>query len=148
MSLNKEETFEKLNLSNNCKFLLMKSNSTVKYIISRFLNIRTHRPTYTMDGICFSPSQKIKLIGIGLYGSHQNKILNATIKILDGPSISSSVIYEDNIQVTPGLSKLKAISPIMLSNAKTYKQNQDYSVLLLPKGFANCYGGNQGKKFD
>ena len=98
-----------------------------------------------MDGICFSPSQKIKLIGIGLYGSHENKIINATIKILDGPSISSNVIYEENIQVAPAPSKLKAVSPILFTNAITCKQNQDYSVLLLPKRCANCYGGQQGK---
>jgi hypothetical protein len=144
MSLNNEQTFEQLNVKNNCKFLLI-NNYIVKYTISRFLNVSQFWFTYTIDGICFSPSQKIKLIGIGLYGSHENKIMQATMKILDGPSISSNVIYEENIEVAPGISKFNPISPIMFSKAITCKQNQDYSVLLLTRTTSNCYYGQQGK---
>ena len=144
MSLNNEETFEQLNVPNNCKFLLI-NNYIVKYTISRFLNVSQFWFTYAIDGICFSPSQKIKLIGIGLYGSHENKILKAIVKILDGPSVSSNVIYEENIEIAPGISKLYPISPIMFSKAITCKQNQDYSVLLLTRTTSNCYYGQQGK---
>lgn len=67
----------------------------------------------------FSPSEKIKLIGIGLFGSNENKTISSTVKILDGPSISSKVIYEENIEIAPGISKLYSISQI-------YFQSQFY----------------------
>ena len=144
VALNNEETFEQLNISNNCKFLLL-NNKIVKYSLSRFLNVSQYWFTYSIDGICFSPSQKIKLIGIGLYGSHENKIIISTIKILDGPSISSNIIYEENIEIPPAISKLYSISQIMFTKPVTCQQNQEYSVLLLTKTTTNCYYGQQGK---
>ena len=144
ISLYNEETFEQINVSNNCKFLLINS-SISKYTISRFLNVSQYWFTYTIDGICFSPSQKIKLLGVGLYGSHENKIIDSTIKILDGPSMSNNVLYEENIEVLPGVSKLCCVSPIMFSKAITCHKNQDYSVLLLTRTNTNSYYGQQGK---
>ena len=66
-----EYTFEQLNVLNNVKFLLLSKNN-VAYIISRYINIRQYLYLYNIDGICFSPSQKIKMLGVGLYGSHKN----------------------------------------------------------------------------
>ena len=144
MSLKKDYNFEQLNLLNNSKFLLLKTNN-IKYTISRFSNISQFWFTYSIDGICFSPSQKIKLVGIGLFGSQENKIISSTIKILDGPSITSKIIYEENIEVTPGISKLYAICQIYFSKPIICKQNQDYSVLLYSKTLTNSYYGLQGK---
>ena len=144
MSLKKDYNFEQLDLLNNSKFLLLKTNN-IKYTISRFSNISQFWFTYSIDGICFSPSQKIKLVGIGLFGSQENKIISSTIKILDGPSITSKIIYEENIEVTPGISKLYAICQIYFSKPIICKQNQDYSVLLYSKTLTNSYYGLQGK---
>ena len=144
MSLKKEYTFEQLNVLNNCKILLLKEKN-IKYTISRFSNIGQFWFTYSIDGICFSPSQKIKLIGIGLFGSNENKTISSTIKILDGPSISSKTIYEENIEISPGISKLYSISQIYFSKPILCKQNQDYSILLYSKTLTNSYYGQQGK---
>ena len=144
-SLQNEYPFEQLNILNNAKFLLLKANN-IKLTLSRFLNVSQYWYTYSVDGICFSSSQKIKLIGIGLYGSHENKIINSTIKILDGPSINSKIIYEENIDISPGISKIYAVSQIFFSKPIICKQNQDYSVILYSKTLTNCYYGRQGKQ--
>ena len=144
-SLQNEYPFEQLNILNNAKFLLLKANN-IKLTLSRFLNVSQYWYTYSVDGICFSSSQKIKLIGIGLYGSHENKIINSTIKILDGPSINSKIIYEENIDISPGISKVYAVSQIFFSKPIICKQNQDYSVILYSKTLTNCYYGQQGKQ--
>ena len=144
MLLKKEYTLEQINILNKSKFLLIKANN-IKYLVSRFTNISQFWFTYAIDGICFSPSQKIKLLGIGLFGSHENKIISAIIRILDGPSYSSPVIYEDNIEIPASLSKINAISQIMFIKPINCKKNQDYSVVLLTKTLTNCYFGNKGK---
>ena len=144
-SLQNEYPFEQLNILNNAKFLLLKANN-IKLTLSRFLTVSQYWYTYSVDGICFSSSQKIKLIGIGLYGSHENKIINSTIKILDGPSINSKIIYEENIDISPGISKIYAVSQIFFSKPIICKQNQDYSVILYSKTLTNCYYGQQGKQ--
>ena len=144
-SLQNEYPFEQLNILNNAKFLLLKANN-IKLTLSRFLNVSQYWYTYSVDGICFSSSQKIKLIGIGLYGSHENKIINSTIKILDKPSINSKIIYEENIDISPGIIKVYAVSQIFFSKPIICKQNQDYSVILYSKTLTNCYYGQQGKQ--
>lgn len=143
-SLKKEYTFEQLDVLNNSKFLLLNEN-IVKYTLSRFSSVGQNWFTYAIDGICFSSSQKIKLIGVGLYGSHENKIISSTIKILEGPSIASKVIYEENIEILPGISKLYSISEIFFSKPIICNQNQDYSVLLTSKTLTNSYYGQNGK---
>lgn len=142
--LQNQYSFEQLNILNSARFLLLKSNN-IKYIVSRFSNVSQFWYTYTIDGICFSPSQKIKLIGIGLYGSQENKIINSVIKILDGPSINSKILYEENADISPGISKSYAVSQIFFSKPVICKQNQDYSVILYTKTLTNCYYGQHGK---
>lgn len=144
-SLQSEYTFEQLNILNNAKFLLLKENN-IKYTISRFQKTNQFWYIYPIDGICFSSSKKIKLLGIGLYGSQENKIINSNLKILDGPSINSRSIYEENIDISPGISKLNSISQIYFTKPIICKQNQEYSVLLYSKANTNCYYGMQGKR--
>ena len=144
--LKKEYTFEQLNLLNNAKFLIS-SKSRVAYTVSRYINIRQYWYLYSLDGICFSPSQKIKLIGVGLYGSHENKIINGVIKILNGPSIMSKTITEENVEIAPSTSKLGAITQFYFSKPIFCKQNQDYSIILQTKVNTNTFYGSNGKPF-
>ena len=139
-----EYTFEQLNLLNNSKFLLLSKNS-VAYTISRYIDVRQYWFLYSIDGICFSPSQKIKLVGVGLYGSHENKIINATIKILDGPSSMSKILLEENIEINPSTNKFAAITQIYFSKPVFCLQNQDYSVVLYTKTNTNTFYGINGK---
>ena len=142
--LKKETTFEQLNILNNCKLLLM-SEHNIKYTLSRFVIVNQFWYSYSTDGICFSPSHKIKLIGVGLYGSHENKTIRGTIKILDGASINDKILYEDNIEISPAENKANAVIPINFTKPVLCKQNQDYSVVLTSRASTNSYYGQQGK---
>ena len=141
-----EYTFEQLNVLNNVKFLLLSKNN-VAYTISRYINIGQYWYLYSIDGICFSPSQKIKLLGVGLYGSHENKIINATIKILDGPSTISKILLEENIEIYPSSNKYGAITQIFFPKPVFCGQNQDYSVILCTKTNTNTFFGTNGKAY-
>lgn len=144
--LKTEYTFENLNVTNNSKIILLSSNK-ITYTVSRYINIKQFWYLYNLDGICFSPSQKIKLIGVGLFGSHENKIINATLKILDGPSVTSNTIFEENIEIAPSENKFGAIIKIFFSKPVFCRENQDYSVILNSKTFTNTFFGTNGQQY-
>ena len=171
----KDYTYEQIDLLNNSKFLLLKEQK-IKYTVSRYAAVSQYwfissldgicfstsqkikligiglygsheNKISSLDGICFSTSQKIKLIGIGLYGSHENKIIDSTIKILEGSEITDKIILEENIEVSPAINKFYPISQIYFSKPLICKQNQDYCILLNSKKSTNAYYGRQGKSF-
>ena len=144
MILKNDNTFEQLNIPNNCKILLT-TEYNIKYTLSRFPDIGQFWYTYSQDGICFIPSQNIRLLGIGLYGSHENKLMDSTLKILEGPSISSNILYEENIEISPGINKNSAISKFFFPKSILCKQEKEYSIVLISKTFTNCYYGQHGK---
>jgi len=143
--LNNENTFEQLNLMNNAK-LLITSKNKIAYSVSRYINIRQYWYIYPLDGICFSSSQKIKLIGVGLFGCHDNnKIINGTLRILDGPSLMNKTIIEENVEVQPSNNKLGAITKIYFPKPVFCGKNQDYSIVFTTKTNGNSFYGTNGK---
>lgn len=144
--LKKEYTFEQINLFNNSKILLLIKNK-VTYTVSRYANTRQPWYLYNLDGICFSASKRIKLTGVGLYGSKDNKIIPVTIKILDGSSTMGGLIFEENVEIIPASNELGAITKIIFSKPVDCKQNQDYSVILYSKINANTFYGYNGKAY-
>ena len=142
--LKNEITFEQLNLLNNAK-LLITSKNKLAYTVSRYVNIKQYWYIYNLDGICFSSSKKIKLIGVGLFGSHDNKIINGTLRILDGPSVISKTIIEENVEIQPSNNKLGAITKVTFSKPVLCGQNQDYSIIFLTKIKGNSFYGTNGK---
>lgn len=144
MKLKNDYSFEQLDIKNNCKILLTQENN-IKYVVSRFKTINQYWYTYVTDGITFSVSQKIRLVGMGLFGSHEGKSLTSILKILDGPSMDSSVIYEENYEVPPATSKSTAVLPVYFSKPVNLNAGQSYSVCLITKTNSNSYYGQQGK---
>lgn len=144
--LKEEYTYEQINLINNSKILLLVENK-VSYTVSRYISIRQSWYLYSLDGICFSPSKKIKLTGVGLYGSHDNRIITGTIKILDGPSTMSNPIFEQNVEISPSSNALASIIKIFFSKPIECKQNQDYSIILYSKVTTNTFYGTNGKAY-
>ena len=102
--LNSETTFEQLNLENNSKMLILEL-SEQECKISRFQIVQKFWYFNNQDGICFSPSQNIKLLGIAIYCPHDNKIMNASIKIIEGASFSGKVLIEENTEIQPSNNK-------------------------------------------
>lgn len=143
--IKKENTFEQINIFNNSKILLIAKK--IVYTISRYINTKQYWYMFTLDGICFSPSQTIKLIGVGLYGSNENKIISAILKILDGPSVGSKSIFEENIEISPSTNTINAINKFYFPNPIVCKKNQDYSIILNSKTTANIFYGTNGKNY-
>lgn len=144
--LKNECTFEQLNLLNNSKFLITEK-ACVAHTVSRFININQFWYTYSLDGICFSSSKKIKLIGVGLFGSHENKTIPGTLRILEGPSSTSKIIIEENVEIPPSSNKQLAISKIYFKKPILCKKDQDYSVVLNTRVNSNIYYGSNGKQY-
>jgi hypothetical protein len=143
--LNNENIFEQLNLMNNAKLLIISKNK-IAYSVSRYTIIRQYWYIYSLDGICFSSSQRIKLIGVGLFGSHDNnRIINGTLRILDGSSITSKTIIEENVEVQPSNNKLGDITKIYFPKPVFCGKNQDYSIVLITKTNGNSFYGTNGK---
>lgn len=145
MLLKKDFTFEQLNISNNCKMLLLLKKISTS-TVSRFNTVNRYWFTYSIDGICFTPSEKIQLTGVGVYGSYENKTVMGTLKILDGPSFSSKIIYEQNVEIPPAQTNTEAVIKIHLSKPVKCKKEQEYSVLLYSNNLTNSYCGQGGKK--
>ena len=144
--LKNDFTFEQLNILNNCKILLLKQKNII-LCVSRFSIINKYWFTYTLDGICFTPSEKIKLIGVGIYGSYENKTVSGILKILDGGSINNKSLIEENVEIPPSKTENEAIIKLYFSKPVICKKNQDYSVILQSRMLTNSYCGQSGKKF-
>lgn len=143
--LAKENTFEQLNICNKAKILILEMNETEKKI-NRFLKSKKFWCNYDNDGICFSPSENIKLSGVGIYSPHDNKVINGVIKIIEGPSIAGKILLEQNAELQPCFDNINIISKIEFSKKIICKKNMDYSILFSTNVTSNCYSGNLGKK--
>lgn len=143
--LKKEFTFEQLNILNDCKILLFKKRSKL-FSLNRFTTVNKYWFTYSIDGICFSSSDKIKLAGIGVYGSYENKTVKGELKILDGDSINSKILIEQYVEVPPAKSRTEPIIKLFFSKPIICQKNRDYSILLFSKELTNSYCGQGGKK--
>ena len=144
--LKKEYTFEQINLFNNSKILLLIKNKVI-YSVSRFVNTRQPWYLYNLEGICLSASKRIKLVGVGLYGSKDNKIIPVTLKILDGSSTMGNIIFEENVEIVPASNELGPITKIVFSKPVDCKQNQDYSIIIYSKINTNTFYGFNGKAY-
>lgn len=139
-------TFEELRFLNDCKILLLKQKNII-LCVSRYAITNKYWFTYSLDGICFSPSEKIKLIGVGIYGSCENKTVSGILKILDGDSINNKSLIEENVEIPPSRNETEAIIKLYFSKPIVCKKNQDYSVILQSRILVNSYCGQSGRKF-
>ena len=128
--LKNENTFEQLKLKNNEKILIIKTKLKEKKV-NRFTLINDYWYSYKQDGISFSVSKNIKLLGVGLYRSHTNREIQGVLKILQGNSITDKVIAETNATITPSSNQSNCIFKIMLQKPLTCLKNKDYSIFFL-----------------
>jgi hypothetical protein len=142
----KDELFyDQIELKPNSKILLCALKMT-QCKLSRFNITYNWWYTYNTDGITFSVNKKIKLCGLGLYGSHENKTQNGNLKIFEGTVSSiSSILYEEPVEVIPSPDQNNAIIPIYFSKPINIKPQVDYTVQLISTNYCYLYYGNGGK---
>lgn len=137
--------FDQINLTPNAKILLCGLKMT-QCKLARFNITYNWWYTYNTDGISFSVNKKIKLAGVGLYGSHESKIQNGTLKIFEGTCSSmGGIIYEEPVEVVAAPDQANSIIPINLSKAVTIKPHLDYTIQLICTNYCYLYYGSGGK---
>ena len=138
--LKNETSFEQLNLPNNAKILIYES-SELEYKISRYQIIQKYFYCNYQDGITFSVTKDIYILGAGIFCSQENSI-KGTLKILEGPHITSKVLMEENAEILP--SKSASVSKIKFSKGVLCKKNMDYSLIFISNISTNTYSGAKG----
>lgn len=142
----KEEFFfDQLDLRPNAKFLLcgLKMN---QYKLARFTITYNWWYTYNSDGVTFSVNKKIKLAGCGLYGSHESKTQNGTIKIFEGTCANiGAILHEEPVEVPPVADQNNSVIPITFKKAVNIKPHLDYTIQLCCTNYCYLYYGSGGK---
>lgn len=143
--LKNESTFEQLKLKNNTKILILEITE-LENKICRFPAVNKYWYSYRQDGICFSPSENIKLLGIGLYCPHDNvAVMNGVVKIIEGQSFYGKVIQEENAEIPVSTNQLNPSTKIKFSKSITCKKNMDYSIIFCSDIETNTFSGFKGK---
>ena len=140
--LKDELTFEQLNLKLNCKILLC-GQKLVNCKVNRFHQTLNWWYSYNMDGITFSCNKKIKLTGVGMYGSHEGKTQNGTLKIYENDS-PTNLLCEEIIEILPSADQSSAVIPINFKKPIIIKQNIDYTIQFQSSNYCYLYYGNGG----
>lgn len=139
-----QNTFEQLNMKNGTKIVLS-GLKLCQYTIHRYNSTNTWWYTYLNDGITFSVSKSIKLIGVGLYGSQEGKTQTGKIKLFEG-EMGGSLLLEENASVPPGMDESNCITPIMFSKPVKIKAGTDYMVEFQTSDYTYLYYGREGNK--
>ena len=140
--LKDEYTFEQLSLKSNCKILLC-GQKLINCKVNRFNQVLNWWYSYNMDGITFSCNKKIKLTGVGMYGSHEGKTQNGTLKIYENDS-PTNLLCEEIIEILPSADQSSAVIPINFKKPIVIKQNIDYTIQFQCSNYCYLYYGNGG----
>jgi hypothetical protein len=143
--IKEEFFFDQLDLRINAKILLSGLKMTHSKL-NRFSTTYNWWYTYNSDGITFSVNKRIKLGGVGLYGSHENKVQNGTLKIFEGCVNSmGAILYEEPVEVPAAPDQNNAIIPINFKKPINLKAQIDYTIQLICTNYCYLYYGGGGK---
>lgn len=143
--LKEEYSFEQLDFKQNNKLLFVKEKMT-SFTIKRYKTLYEWWYGYNSDGISFSISKKIRLTGVGLYCSHENKPQNGDLILCEesDPTFNLAEILE--IEVPPAGSKEEAVFPVMFSKPIILKPNIVYMIEFKCRNPCSMYYGAQGQE--
>ena len=142
--LHNEISFEQLNFFNNAKILILETKP-LELKISRYQLTQKFWYIISQDGIVFSVSKNIKLLGISLYCPYDNKVLSGIIKIIEGASFSGKIFLEENVEIQPSYNNLDTTFKINFSKPVICKKDNDYTIIFFANALSKCYSGIQGK---
>jgi len=143
--LKEEYFFDQLDFKPDAKLLIC-GLKMVQSKIQRFTLVYNWWYTYNIDGVSFSVNKKIRLCGVGLYGSHENKTQNGNLKLFTGNTSSvGSILYDEPIEVPPAPDQNNSISSIYLKKPILINPNQEYTIELICTNYCYLYYGSGGK---
>jgi hypothetical protein len=137
--------FDQIDLRSNSKMLLCGLKMT-QCKLTRYNTTYNWWYTYSTDGISFSVNKKLKLAGIGLYGSHESKTQNGSIKIFEGSVTNmGAIFYEEPVEIPPAPEQNICITQIYFKKPVGIKPHVDYTIQLICTNFCYLYYGSGGK---
>ncbi len=137
--------FDQIDLRPGAKFLLCGLKMTQNKI-SRYTVTYNWWYTYNTDGITFSVNKRIKICGVGLYGSHENKVQNGTIKIYEGSTSNmGSVLFDEPVEIPAAPEQNSAVIPINFKKAVNIRPQIEYTIVLICTNYCYLYYGGGGK---
>lgn len=142
--LKDDYTFEQLDFKQNNKLLIVKErlhSNTIK----RYKSIYEWWYGFNNDGISFSCNKKIKLTGVGLYRSHENKTQNGEVIVCEECSPSIHLTEVLCIEIAPTRNREEVIYPVMFSKPILIKPGIVYMVEFKCNNPCSMYYGNQGQ---
>jgi hypothetical protein len=144
----KDELFlDQLGVKNNTKFLLCQTKMT-QFRITRFSYTYTWWYLSSTDGLTFTVNKKIKIGGIGLYGSHESKVFRGALRIFEG-SISDrgTTLYEEQTEVPASNDQNNCITMVNFKKPVTIKPDIDYTIMVENSGgdYLYVYYGSGSK---
>jgi hypothetical protein len=144
----KDELFlDQLGVKNNAKFLLCQTKMT-QFKITRFTNTYTWWYFSSTDGITFVVNKKIKLGGLGLYGSHESKIFRGTLRVFEGSMADrGATLYEEQTEVPASSDQNNCITYVNFKKPVTIKPDIDYTIMVENSGgdYLYIYYGSGSK---
>jgi hypothetical protein len=137
--------FDQVNLMPMSKILLTEMKMT-EYSFSRHTYTYTYWYIYAMDGITFNVNKRMKLLGVGIYGSHENKVQTGTVKIFEGDvSCVGSILYEEPHEIPAAPTQVDAMTTVRFRRPINIKPNVDYTIQYNQTGTGYVYYGSGGK---
>jgi len=100
--LNKSnESIEKMGVMPFCKFLII-STMGKPLVVNRFstTNNGWGYSSSSVDGISFSPSRDVRVIGFGIYTPENDTVVNGTANFVSGNDAKGPTIFQKEVQVS------------------------------------------------
>lgn len=140
-----DKFFDQLNIKSCATILMYKMNEKAG-MLDRFTTSYTYWYSYANDGLGFSTDKNCKLTGIALWGSHESKIQNLTVKVLEGTWQNHSILFEDTVMVPAAPNQNDSKMPTMFKKKIRIKANTKYIIHTMAKDYCYMYYGGGGKK--
>ena len=110
--------------------MLIKTLEKKPHMIKRFTNAKKNS-YYSCDNITFNVNKKIKLTGIGLYGTSSGRFVRSHIKLMEGsPQSSVKIMVDEDYDIPPGADVNNCVTVFKFYSPIAIMPNIDHSVCL------------------
>jgi len=139
------ETVEKMGITPLAKFLIISAMGK-PLSVSRF-NLTCNGWGYSsssIDGISFSPSRDIRVIGFGIYTGVNDTVISGTAKFIQGNDAKATPVYERELELWKNdENREEKIYKFMFDRPVRVKAGESYSCVVDLKN-GNSYYGSGG----
>ncbi len=145
IKLKPENTFEQLQFMNNAKILILE-NKNIEKKVCRYSILNEYWYSYNKDGITFSVSKNINLIGVGMYRPRNNNVtIKGNLKLIEGIYFKDKVISETYAEIKSSPVDNNPIIKVKFQKPVNIKKNVDYTIIFITSITTETFNGSGGK---